>query len=105
MNLILFGIGGNSDFQIPGQSLVKKNCNNSRTSHDIDMKPGPVINHDKRNTVSSKEIEHDVMLANCDFIVIFLIYGQFEAIWKPDFGWMVCKTYIFININVLSYKK
>ena len=24
------------------------------------------------------------MSTNCDFIVIFPIYGQFGAIWKPD---------------------
>ena len=44
------------------------------------------------------------MLANCDVIVIFLIYGQFGAIGKPDSRCIVCKTYIFINSNFLSYK-
>ena len=39
------------------------------------------------------------MLANCDVIVIILIYGQFGAIWKPDSGRIACKTYIFINSN------
>ena len=34
----------------------------------------------------------------------FLIYGQFEAIRKPDFGRLVGKTYIYINSNLLSYK-
>ena len=33
------------------------------------------------------------------------IYGQFGAIWKLDSGRIVCKTDIFININLLSYKK
>ena len=37
-------------------------------------------------------------------IVIFLIYGQFAADRKPDSGRIVCKTYIFINSNVLPYK-
>ena len=45
------------------------------------------------------------MLANCDFIVIFPIYGQFGAIWKPDSGRIVCKIYVFIKSNLLSYKK
>ena len=27
-----------SDFRISGQSLIKENCHNSRTSHDIDCK-------------------------------------------------------------------
>ena len=40
-----------------------------------------------------------VMLENCDVIVIFLIYGQFGAIWKPDSGRIVCKTYVFILLS------
>ena len=44
------------------------------------------------------------MLANCDVIVIFLIYGQFGAIPKLELGRIVSKTYIFINSNLLSYK-
>ena len=31
-----------SDFRISGQSVMKGNCHNSRTSDDIDMKLGPV---------------------------------------------------------------
>ena len=44
------------------------------------------------------------MSENCDVIVIFSIYGQFGATWKPDSGCIVCKTYIFINSNLFSYK-
>ena len=44
------------------------------------------------------------MSANCDAIAIFLISGQFEAIRKPDSGCIVCKPYIFIKSNLLSYK-
>ena len=44
------------------------------------------------------------MSANCGVIVIFLIYGQFGAIRKPDSGRIVSKIYIFINSNLLSYK-
>ena len=43
------------------------------------------------------------MLANYDVIVIFVISGQFGAIWKPDSGRIVCKSYIFINSNLTSY--
>ena len=51
-------IGQNSDrgyfdFRIFGQSLIKENCHNSRTSDDIDMKPGPVTTLDKRNKTMS----------------------------------------------------
>ena len=45
-----------------------------------------------------------IMSATYDVIVIFPIYGQFGAIWKPDSWRMICKTYIFINSNLLSYK-
>ena len=44
------------------------------------------------------------MSENCDVFAIFPIYGQFEAIRKPDSRCIVCKTYIFINSNLLSYK-
>ena len=96
--------GGTSNFQISGQSLVKQNCHNSRTNDDIDMKLGPVTKLDKRNKTTSKKYEDDVMSANCDVIVIFPIYGQFGAIRKPDSGRIVCKTYIFINSNLLFYR-
>ena len=52
----------------------------------------------------SRKIDNDAVLASSDVIVIFPIYGQFGAIWRPDSGRMVCKTYIFINSNLLSYK-
>ena len=38
-----------------GQSLIKVNCHNSRTSYDIDMKLGPVTKLDKRNKKMSKK--------------------------------------------------
>ena len=96
--------GGISDFRISGQSLIKENYHNSRTSDDIDMKLGPVTKLDKRNKTTSKKFDDDVMSENCDVIVIFSIYGQFGAIWKPDSRCRVCKTYVFINNNLLSYK-
>ena len=68
------------------------------------MKLGPETKLDKRNKATSKKIDNDVMLENCDVIAIFLIYGQFGAIWKPDSGRIVCKTYISVNSNLLSYK-
>ena len=45
------------------------------------------------------------MSKKCDFIVIFLIYGQVGAIQKSDYGRIVCKTYIFVNINRSLTKK
>ena len=68
------------------------------------MKLGPVTKLDKRNKTTSKKFDDDVMPENCDVIVFFWIYGQFGAIKKPDCGRRVCKTYVFINSNLLSYK-
>ena len=44
------------------------------------------------------------MSEKCELIEIFPIYTQFGAILKPDSRCIVCKTYIFINGNILSYK-
>ena len=54
------------------------------------MKLGPVTELDKRNKITSKQFDDDVMSKNCD-IAIFSIKGQFGAIWKPDSGRIVCK--------------
>ena len=67
--------GGISDFRIPGQSLIKGNCHNSRTSEDIDMKVGPVTKPDKRNKTTSKIL----MLVSCWNIVTSLPFFQFTA--------------------------
>ena len=50
-----------SDFHISGQSLIKRNCHNSRISDDIDMKLGPVTKLDKKNKTTSKKFDDDVM--------------------------------------------
>ena len=68
------------------------------------MKLGTVTKLGKRNKVTSKKFDDDVMSANCDIIVIFSIYDQSRAIRKPDSGCIVCKTYIFVNSNLLFYK-
>ena len=67
------------------------------------MKFEPVTKLDKKlNNV--KKIDNDVMSENHDVIFIFLIYGQFGAILKPNSGRMACNFYIFINSYVLSYR-
>ena len=68
------------------------------------MKLGTVTKLDKRNVAASKKIYDDVISVICDFNVFFPIYRQSAAIWKPDSGRLVYKTYIFINKNLLSYK-
>ena len=44
------------------------------------------------------------MQTDCEIIIIFPIYGQFGAIQKPESQGIVCRTYIFVNSNPLSYK-
>ena len=80
-----------SNFRISGQSLIKTNCHNSWTSDDIGMKLGPETKLDKRNKNLPKKIWRW-----CPVL--------FWAIWKPYSRRIVCKTYIFINYNFLSYK-
>ena len=43
-----------SDFRIFVQSLMDENCDKSRTSDDIEMKPEPVATRDKKNKATSK---------------------------------------------------
>ena len=66
------------------------------------MNLGPVTKLDRRNKITTKRFDDDAMSVNCDVIVVFPIYGQFGAIRMPER--IVCKTYIFINSNFLSYK-
>ena len=68
------------------------------------MKLRLVTKLDKGNMVTSKKFDDNIMSENCDVTVITTIYDQFGAIRKPDSGCMVCKTYIFINSHLLSYK-
>ena len=95
---------GISDFRISGQSLIKENCYNSKTSDDFDIKLGPVTKLDKRNKTTSKTFDDDIMTENCDVIVIFRIFDQFGAVSKPDSGHRVCRSYVFSNNNLFSYK-
>ena len=45
------------DFRFSGQSLIKVDSHNSRTSDDIDMKLRQVIKPDKRNKLTSEKSE------------------------------------------------
>ena len=70
----------------------------------LTLKYGPVTKLGKTNKTSSKKFDDKVMSTNCDIIVIFPIYSQFGAVWKPDSKRIVFKIFIFINSNLLSYK-
>ena len=69
--------GGISDFQISGQSFIKENGHNSRTSDDMDMKLGPVTELAKRTKTPSKKVDVDAMSEISEAIVIFWIFGQY----------------------------
>ena len=47
------------------------------------MKFGLATKLNKRITSISKNLDDDLMSANCDVIVVFVIYAQFEATQKP----------------------
>ena len=103
------GIGQNSDgaisgFPISGQSLLNKDCHDSRTSDDIDMKLRTITKLDNRNTATSKKLTVTFMSRNCGVVVTFPISGQFGGIQKADSRGVVCETSIFINSNLFSYK-
>ena len=74
---------GISNSWISGQSLIKGNCHNPRTSDGIDMKLGPVTKLDKRNKITLRNFDDDVVTINCGVIVILPIYAQFDSIRMP----------------------
>ena len=67
--------GSNFIFQISRQILINKNCHNSRSSNDIDMKLGRVTKLYKRNTTTVTKSDNDVVSLNFDVIVSIPIYG------------------------------
>ena len=44
------------------------------------MKLGPVTKRDIRKTATSKKLDDDILLANCDVLIYFVSCGQFGAI-------------------------
>ena len=56
---------------------MTKNYHKSRTSHDIDMKLGPVTKLDKRNTLMLKKFDNDGRSANWD-VIFFLFIANLE---------------------------
>ena len=50
---------GISNFRIFGQSLIKVNCHNFRTSDDIEMKTESVTKFEKRNKSTPQKIDDD----------------------------------------------
>ena len=95
--------GGISDFRISGQSLMKENCHKSRTGDDIDMKLRPVTKFNKRNKPTSKNCD----LTSCREVVTSLSFLGFLANLEQSgcrIPETVCKSYVFSNSDLLSYK-
>ena len=67
--------GGICDFRISDQSLIKENCYNSRTSDDIDIKPGSVTKLDRRNKIISKFFK----MTSCWKIITSFSFFQYTA--------------------------
>ena len=68
------------------------------------MKLGPVTTLDKKNMVTSKKLTMTLCQQIVTLFVTFPIHGHFGAIRKPNYEAMLCKTFIFVNNNLLSYK-
>ena len=89
---------------------MNENCHNSRTSHDIDMKLGPLTKAEKSNTATSKKkMDNDVMAEDFDVIVFFTICGHTVTIRKRDSGRMVYKfsltvTFYFTKLKIRTKK-
>ena len=68
------------------------------------MKLEPVTQIGKRNMVTPKKFDDEVMSANPDVIIFYQFMAPICSYPEPDAGHMVYKTYIFINSNLLSVK-
>ena len=62
-------------FRVSGQSFINKNCDNSRTSHDIDIKLGSVAKLDKRITTISNKLT----ITSCQQILMSFSIFRFLA--------------------------
>ena len=90
--------------QNSGQSFIKENCHNSRTSNDIGVKFGPVTKINKRSMVPLNKLT----VKSCQKFVISLPFLQFMANldqYRSHIldAWSV-KLTISFNRNLLSYK-
>ena len=85
-NLLHFpDIGQNSDKGLSnnwnfGQSFINENYHNFRSSHDIDIKLGPVTKTNNRNEATLKKL----MITSCQQIVMSLSFFQIMANLQPS---------------------
>ena len=67
-----------------GQSFINLSCNNSKISHIIDMKFGPVTKLERQKTATSKKLT----IASCCQIMTSSSFFQLMANLQPDSGRM-----------------
>ena len=60
------------------------------------LTPEPVAKLYKKNTITSKKFNDNVMSVTCYVIVFFQIYSKFAAIREPNSGHIVYKKEPFI---------
>ena len=68
------------------KSLTNKHSFNYKTSNGIDMKLGPLSKLGKRNIMTSRTFDNDLIRVNYGAIFILQIFGEFASIWKPHSG-------------------
>ena len=69
------------NFRISAQSFIKRNCHNSGTSDDIDMKLGRVTKLQKTQTSNFKTQQHQkkLTMTSCQKIVMSLLFLEFTT--------------------------
>ena len=68
------------------------------------MKLGLITKLDNKNKTTSKRFNDDVMLGNCDVIVIFWIFANLEQSGGRIPETEPAEVMFFSNSNLLSYK-
>ena len=68
------------------------------------MKLGPVTKLDKKNKITLKNFDDDVMSKNDDIMDIIPIYGQIGATWKLDSGCITPKKPTQIRVKEIRQR-
>ena len=69
----------------PVKSFINKNCPNSKTSNNIDMKLGPVTKLVKKIQQRQKSLTMTSCWQMMTSLSLFQVYGQFGVIRNPNF--------------------
>ena len=86
---------GISHFQISGQYLY------SKTSHDIDMKFGPITKIDKKKQKQQQQRQKNLVLTSCRKIATSLSFFEFLANLEQSRGWILDKESTKVVFSVI----